>query len=228
MARTKRAEAARNKPHYREESPAVKAKRKKYPSRPLYKDELKSLTPKLLFAIDCYFANGFRKQEAMTEAGYSEHTARNKTGWYFSRKLVKEEIARRTTIQKARYNVTTQKVIEEYAKIAFASFGDYVVVDEDGYAHIDLSTADEDMLAAIGEYVVETQLRKEGDEIVRVRRAKFKLLDKKGALDSLARHLGLFNDKLKVEGELAIVDRLQEARKRTMKNITSESKPIEG
>lgn len=43
-----------------------------------------------------------------------------------------------------------------------------------------------------------------------------RLVDKKGALDSLMRHLGLFKDKLEIEARLTnVADRLLNARKRT-------------
>ena len=43
---------------------------------------------------------------------------------------------------------------------------------------------------------------------------KYKLADKKGALDSVARHLGMFNDKLDLKVTDALADRLARARKR--------------
>jgi len=43
---------------------------------------------------------------------------------------------------------------------------------------------------------------------------KYKLADKKGALDSVARHLGMFNDKLDLKVTDALAERLARARAR--------------
>jgi phage terminase small subunit len=43
---------------------------------------------------------------------------------------------------------------------------------------------------------------------------EYKLADKKGALDSVARHLGMFNDKLNLNVTDALADRLSRAKSR--------------
>ena len=43
---------------------------------------------------------------------------------------------------------------------------------------------------------------------------KYKIADKKGALDSVARHLGMFNDKLNLNVTDALADRLSRAKSR--------------
>jgi len=46
-------------------------------------------------------------------------------------------------------------------------------------------------MAAVSEITVDTR-REAGDTPATIEKVKFKLYDKKGALDSLSRHLGLF------------------------------------
>jgi hypothetical protein len=56
---------------------------------------------------------------------------------------------------------------------------------------IDLSRLDQDRTAAIEEITIDEVVDTDG---VRHRRTRLKLRDKKAALDSLARHLGMFVD----------------------------------
>lgn len=95
-----------------------------------------------------------------------------------------------------RTNITTDKVLKELAKIGFANITDVaeVVTDSTGkkqniIIHNTEDLAEQD-LAAIAEI-------KEGKEGVSV-----KMHDKLKALDSIARHLGMYNDKLNVEADV--------------------------
>lgn len=93
--------------------------------------------------------------------------------------------------------VTAKQVLREYAKIGFSNISDYLKVErrmfrgDDGqqqeYKAVDIFETDQidrDKLDA----VAEIKQTKEGIAI--------KLHDKKGALDSIARHLGMFVDKV--------------------------------
>ena len=60
-----------------------------------------------------------------------------------------------------------------------------------------------DQAAAIQEFVVDEYMDGRGEDARPVKRTRFKLADKKGALVDIGRHLGMFNDKLKVEGEMS-------------------------
>lgn len=101
--------------------------------------------------------------------------------------------------------VTAKQVLKEYAKIGFADIKNYLSFktaltiighDKDGEpiiatAHIvEMKDSDEVEGSVISEVSI-----KDGA-------LKFKLHDKKGALDSIARHLGMFNDKIEHSGHL--------------------------
>jgi phage terminase small subunit len=91
-----------------------------------------------------------------------------------------------------RYRVTSDRIIAELAKIAFANVSDFVRVGPNGELEVDLRGCSRDETAALQEVAVE-QLQREHDGMVRQgRRVKIKLGDKRGALVDLARHLGLF------------------------------------
>ena len=54
-----------------------------------------------------------------------------------------------------------------------------------------------------------------GDAARNVKRVKIKLADKKGALDSLAKHLGMFTDRMRME----VTDSLAQAMARAAKRV---------
>ena len=99
---------------------------------------------------------------------------------------------------------------------AFASFSDYIEINEEtGEAIVKLSDLTPDHLDGLAEYTVETVSGPIAGEIVK--KVRFKMGDKKSALDSLARHFGMFNDKLDISGEVSLVERLQAGRARANK-----------
>lgn len=92
----------------------------------------------------------------------------------------------------ARHEVTIDRIIRELALIAFSNMLDYVTVQPDGLAYVDLARLTRDQAAAIGEMSVEEFTEGRGDDARQARRVKFKLSDKQGALEKLGRHLGMF------------------------------------
>lgn len=107
---------------------------------------------------------------------------------------LREQAAARTT-------VTAARVLEEMAKIGFANMIDYIKVQEDGSAYVDLNQIDRDKAAAISEVVVDTYMEGKGDEAREVKRVRLKLHDKRGALMDMGRHLGMFTQRVEVTGK---------------------------
>lgn len=144
---------------------------------------------------------------AAIRAGYSEKTA-YEIGYENLRKpQIAEFIQRLKDERSKRTEITADRVLQELAKIGFADIKSYVSFktaltrigyDKEGDEIIDYATVVElkDSEEVDGAAISEVSL-KDGS-------LKFKLHDKKGALDSMARHLGMFNDKVKVdvEGEI--------------------------
>ena len=152
------------------------------------------------------------KTKALRMAGYScpEGYLR-----FFDKRKVKDEMARREQEVQDRYDVTYDKLIREMAKIAFSSLADYGRFDEaSGDFIFKLGDADPDELAALGEITVETYLEGRGEDAQEVKRVRVKPYNKLGALEALMKHAGLSKDKLKIEGEVNLVDRIVAARKR--------------
>lgn len=174
--------------------------------------------------IDEYMANGYKRAEAMIAAGYSESTAKYKPHCVFGRDDVKAEIARRMAKHGAKLEITAERVLAELGKLAFVDLSNAIVREDDrkGYAYLDASLLTDDQVAALATFETHEYTEGRGAEARDIIRVRVKLSDKKGALDSLARHFGLFNDKLQVNGELSLVDRLQRGRDRVSRKRDGE------
>ena len=137
--------------------------------------------------------------QAAIRAGYSKRTARSQG----QRLLTNVDIAKAINAAVARRSERTEieadAVIRELAKIGFANMLDYITIGKDGDPYVDLSKLTREQAAAIGEVTVEDFTDGRGEDARDVRRVKFKLADKRGALVDLGRHFGLFTDKAVVD-----------------------------
>jgi phage terminase small subunit len=120
---------------------------------------------------------------------------------------VTARIAELRALHQKRHEITIDRVKEEYARLAFANMLDFVQVQPDGTARLDLNKVSRDQAATIHELTFETVLSSDPEAVaaagfkpdedgkrprVAVLKSKFKLHDKKGSLDSLGKHLGMF------------------------------------
>lgn len=86
--------------------------------------------------------------------------------------------------------ITAKRVLEELAKLGFASIEKYVDTSL-GKPHIDFSALTADQLAAVAQ--IETEEVDVGDGPT-ILKAKFKLHDKLRALELIGKHLGMFKE----------------------------------
>lgn len=171
--------------------------------------------------VDAWFAGGcLSRRAAMKEVGYdagSPHTVFNR--------LEVDAYIRECMAKRQDYMAMSEAdIIREYEKIAKASLGDLLEVQQDGSALLDLTSLTPDMRAAISEYQVEayTETIYEGDEVrqVPVKKFRVKFHDKKAALDSLARIHGMNKDKVEVQTSAGLVEQIAAARKRLQQQET--------
>lgn len=130
--------------------------------------------------------------QAAIRAGYSKNTAAQIGNENLRKPQIAEAISVAQATRSERTGVTADAVIQELAKIGFANMQDYMRVGSNGDPYLDFSGLTRDQAAALVEVTVEDFKDGRGEEARDVRRVKFKLADKKGALVDLGRHLGLF------------------------------------
>lgn len=130
---------------------------------------------------------------AAIEAGYSETMARTKAYCWVSNSksntkphvfaYIQQKIAERSK----RTEIDQDRVLQEYARLAFLDARKFF--DENGNLR-NIHELDDDTAAALSGLEITTEKDKNGKELSYTK--KIKLSDKRGALDSVARHLGMF------------------------------------
>ena len=141
------------------------------------------LTPKQARFVEEYIIDLTGKQAAV-RAGYAAKAAEVQASRLLRNAKVRVALEDAMQARSKRTTVTTDRVLTEFARLAFANMRDYWPRPGET---IDLSRLDQDRTAAIAEITIDEAMDTAG---VLHRRTRLKLHDKKGALDSLARHLG--------------------------------------
>lgn len=151
------------------------------------------LTNKQKKFIDEYLVD-LNATQAAIRAGYKEKAAYRTGAENLRKPQIQEEIQKRMQERQQRTEVTQDMVVKELAAIAFARATDYVEIRSNGVCGTvvikpttDLSDQQIRAIAGI----------KEGANGIEI-----KLNDKEKALELLGRHLGMWNDKIKVDGEV--------------------------
>ena len=133
--------------------------------------------------------------QAAIRAGYSEKTAGSQAFDLLKKPEIQNAIHDAQKKLSERTQITQERVLAEYAKIAFLD--PRKLFNDDGQIK-PISELDDDVAAAIGGIdVIVSPSDGEGEPDYT---KKIKLIDKKGALDSIARHLGMFKDKVEISG----------------------------
>ena len=146
--------------------------------------------------------------QAAIRAGYSEKTAYNAGHENLKKPLISAALQSEMKKRERRTEITADRVLRELAKIGFSEMTDFLEVetarvvvghDEETGEPIseirqlvlmkDTATTPKEKLAAIAE----VKQARDGS-------ISFRLHDKKGALDSIAKHLGMFVEKREVTG----------------------------
>lgn len=143
-------------------------------------------TPKQRVFIAAYLRlrNGTAAAE---EAGYSKRSARQIASEWLTEPAIKAEIERRIEALIDRYEISADRIARELASIAFGSIDDYIVVQDDGSAIVDLVGTTKRQLSALASFEVEEYIEGRGLDAVRVKRTKIKPSDKQAALMNLAK-----------------------------------------
>lgn len=139
-------------------------------------------------------------KQAAIRAGYSERTAEVQASRLLSNDKVAEAVAAGKKARSERTEITQDQVLREYARLGFAdirkavAWGSVPEINADGERIYPVELkASEDMDDDTAAAVSEVSLTAQG--------VKIKMYDKKAALDSIARHLGMFIDRTEHTGK---------------------------
>ncbi len=160
---------------------------------------MSNLSPKQERFVEEYLVD-LNATQAAKRAGYSEKTVNKMGAKLLANTKVSAAIAVARNKISERTEITQDMVVQELAKIGFANMADYMRVGEDGDPFLDFSELTRDQAAALIEVTVEDFKEGRGENARDVRRVKFKLADKKGALVDLGKHLGMFVERKEVSG----------------------------
>lgn len=172
-----------------------------------------ALTAKQRRFIDEYLVD-LNATQAAIRAGYSARTANEIGAENLAKPSIKSEVDAALAERSKSTGITAERVLAEIANMAFYDIADmaieiegeeYEVHSSNGKLYglrgpTDIRTLPENVRRAIVGYGWD----KAGNFTI-------KLADKSKALDQLARHLSLYNDKLEVTGLDALADRMERA-----------------
>jgi len=135
--------------------------------------------------------------QAAIRAGYSPQTARDIGCENLTKPNIQNAIATAMAERSRRTGINQDRVIQEIAKLAFLNPVDVIDMDE---ATIK-GEANRDDTACIASVKVKVIPGEDGN----ITEREIKTYDKLKALELLGKHLGMFSDKLKVEGAIPVV-----------------------
>lgn len=153
---------------------------------------MRKLTPKQQRFVEEYLVD-LNATQAAIRAGYSQKTA-GQIGERLLKKVeIQQALTERMKAREQRTEVTQDKIVKELAKIAFGDPRNVMSWGPNGVNLKDSADLTDDQAAFVSE-VSETTTEHGGS-------LKLKTNDKLKALDLLAKHLGMFKDKVEVTGK---------------------------
>lgn len=156
-----------------------------------------ALTPKQQRFVDEYCVD-LNATKAAIRAGYSKESAAQQGHAMLRKHEIAAAVDAELQNSAKRVHITQDHVLQELVRLALVDIGD--AYDDEG-APLELKDMPEDVRRAISSLEVE-ELKLDDAVIGRVK--KLKLLDKKGALELLGRHLKMWTDKLEHSGGLTL------------------------
>lgn len=138
----------------------------------------------------------FNGTAAAIKAGYSEKTANRIASENLSKLDIQKEIQRLINERSQRTEITADRVLIEYAKIAFLDIRKYYNTNGSLKNITDLDETAAGALSGVDVFE-EFEFEKGSRKQIGVTK-KIKTYNKVQALDSLGKHLGMFTDKLKI------------------------------
>jgi len=136
----------------------------------------------------------FNGTQAAMRAGYSKRTARGQASQMMNKPRIQEELNRVINKMAERNEITQDMVLKELIRLGYSDVSNYVEWGGSSYKLKESAQLTKEQTAAISE--VSVHKSRDGGSI------RFKLHDKKGALELLGKHLGMFVERF--EGKIAL------------------------
>jgi hypothetical protein len=154
---------------------------------------------------------GRNKSQALREIGYGENYIAHHIGDFWNRDHIQTELKRRRTLMAKRADIDADWIVERLKAIADLDVATLIEQDEDGrYKPVGLAKLPASLRKALSVSIVNGHV-------------KITQNDRLKALDQLARTIGVYEDKMKVEGEISLTDKLLAGRSRAaLRNDDSE------
>lgn len=157
----------------------------------------KSLTPKQARFVKEYLID-LNATQAAIRAGYSAKTAGAIAVENLTKPLIRDAVEKARGRTEQKLDLSRDRIMREYARVAFADIRNYGEWDASGRATMKPSTdLSSDETAAISELTVTTTETRDGDVAVV---SKMKLAPKLAALDSLCKMQGYFVQRHELSG----------------------------
>ncbi len=146
--------------------------------------------------------------QAAIRAGYSPKSAQMQSSRLLSNAMVSREIEANMRNKLNKIEISVERVLTEIARLAF--FDPRKLFDADGKP-VHVSQLDDDTAAAVAGLDIVTQ---GNQEIGFAEVLKVKLADKSRNLELLGKYLKMFVERIEHSGDVQVIDRILEARKR--------------
>lgn len=158
-----------------------------------------SLTEKQIRFCEEYLID-LNGTQAAIRSGYSSKTANEQAARLLANVSIQNYLVERRKQIAGALNITQERVLKEYAKLAFSDTRKYF--DDNGRL-INIPDLDDNAAAALAGFDImeEKGGNGEGQQVVLGYVKKIKLWDKVKALDSLGKHLGLFEGTSQLSGK---------------------------
>ena len=154
-----------------------------------------ALTPKQARFVDEYLVD-LNGTQAAIRAGYSKKTAGQIAERLLRKVEAQQALTERVKARQARTEITQDRVIAELAKIAFGDQRSLMQWGPTGVKLIDSTTLTPEQSAMVSE--VSESITAAGGSL------KLKTHDKVAALKLLGEHLGMFEQKVRLTGDMTL------------------------
>lgn len=152
-----------------------------------------------LTARERRFASEYAKDQNATRAarraGYTGNSLKTMACNLYARPEIRAACDAACAEMMDRVKVDAERILNEYALLAFSDIVEYLQLHDDGLAVLDWSELPPGASKVIQEITQEEYVEGKGHRAKRVRKTKFKLYDKTKALEKLGEYLRLWDDK---------------------------------